>query len=52
MRNDQVFIIEKVGNEERAGERKQYGRIPESEENITRKKFLVTRQTRRFYEQK
>lgn len=51
MRNDQGFVAEKVGNEECAGERKQHGRTPDSEENITRKKFL-TKQTRGFYEQK
>lgn len=39
MRNDQGFVAEKVGNEECAGERKQHGRTPDSEENITRKKI-------------
>ena len=47
MRNDQVFVAEKVGNEEYVGERKQQGRTPDSEENMTRKKFL-TKQTRGF----
>ena len=47
MRNDQGFLAEKVGNEECAGERKQHGRTPDSEENITRKKFL-TKQTGDF----